>query len=127
MLIGAFDHDEDNAKHLEARKTVRSLMQDSEITIAITPLIRYEVLRKVTRVSPQQMQEILDGFESFDIDKTISDRASEIWRKGQQSWENKEKRNFDIFHYSVSDVLNLEWVSNDRDLKNIEKIAKSCI
>ncbi|MDO4699278.1 MAG: hypothetical protein Q4A69_01140 [Moraxella sp.] len=45
ILIGAFDGDLDNEKHQRAKNLFKELLKDDDVRIAITPLIRYEVLR----------------------------------------------------------------------------------
>ena len=80
LLIGAFDHDAENTKHIESKQIVESLLLDNTVKIAITPLIRYEVLRGVRRVPTEQMVEILNDFEEFGITDIEGNRASEIYR-----------------------------------------------
>ena len=101
MLIGAFDTDENNPDHLNSRKIVTELIEDSNVQIAITPLIRYEVLRGVKRISREKMQTVLNGFESFEI-------------------------NADIAYQSADIFYELELLSNDKDIQKIANFANNC-
>lgn len=127
LLIGAFDHDSTNSKHIESKQVVESLLLDSSVKIAITPLIRYEVLRGVRRISVSQMEEILNDFEEFEITDVEGNEASRIYRAAIDQGKKIDKRSFDIFHYVVAQIRQLEWQSLDSDLPKIEAIAKFTI
>lgn len=127
LLIGAFDHDTTNPKHIESKQIVESLLLDNNVKIAITPLIRYEVLRGVRRVPRAQMVEILNDFEEFEITDVEGNRASDIYRIALTKHQKLDKRSFDVFHYVVAEIRNLEWKSQDNDLSKIANIAKPII
>lgn len=127
LLIGAFDHDDTNTKHIESKKIVESLLLDVNVKIAITPLIRYEVLRGVRRVSTEQMVEILNDFEEFEITDVEGNRASEIYRLAFSQNQKLDKRSFDVFHYVVAEIRDLKWMSQDSDLSKIASLAKPII
>lgn len=126
MLIGAFDTDENNPQHLQAKEEVIALLNDETIQVAITPLIRYEVLRGIKRISQDRMQAILNQFESFEISAEVANKSAEIFHKIPSSADLNDvqrknyKHNFDIIHYTVSELYQLELLSKDSD---IEKIA----
>ena len=117
LLIGAFDHDKDNPKHIEAKSIVTELLNYDKVKIAITPLIRYEVLRGVKRIAVNEMQAILDDFQEFEITDKEGNFASQIYRLAKKQ---TNKHNFDIFHYAVSKIRQLEWQSLDSDFSTLE-------
>ena len=127
LLIGAFDHDISNAKHIESKQIVESLLLDNDVKIAITPLIRYEVLRGVRRVPIESMVEILNDFVEFEITDVEGNRASEIYRLAISKDQKLDKRSFDLFHYVVAEIRDLEWMSQDNDLSKIASLAKPII
>ncbi len=127
LLIGAFDHDSKNTKHIESKQIVESLLLDSDVKIAITPLIRYEVLRGVRRVPIEKMVDILNDFEEFEITDVEGNRASEIYRLAIAQEQKLDKRSFDVFHYVVAEIRDLEWMSQDNDLSKIANLAKPII
>lgn len=127
LLIGAFDHDNANPKHIESKQIVEDLLLDDKVKIAITPLIRYEVLRGVRRVSTEQMVEILNDFEEFEITDIEGNRASEIYRLAFAKNQKLDKRSFDVFHYVVAEIRDLKWMSQDTDLSKIASLAKPII
>lgn len=126
MLIGAFDHDANNPQHVAAKKQVKQLLSNNNIKIAITPLIRYEVLRGVRRISFADMQAILNDFEEFEITDIESTLASKIYRLGLASKPlvKLDKRSFDVFHYAVAKTQNLQLNSFDGDLTTIDNLYK---
>lgn len=127
LLIGAFDHDDTNEKHIESKKIVESLLLNDSVKIAITPLIRYEILRGVRRVPTEQMVQILNDFEEFEITDVEGNRASDIYRLALVKNQKLDKRSFDVFHYVVAEIRDLEWMSQDNDLSKIANLAKPII
>lgn len=124
LLIGAFDHDASNPQHLDARAQVEALLRDDTLKIAITPLIRYEVLRGVKQVSTEVMQSILNDFEEFEITDIEANRAAKIYHLARQGGEKLDKHSFDVFHYVVAEIRDLELLSqNVKDFAKIERIA----
>lgn len=121
ILVGAFDTDFNNEKHLQARQLVSELLQDESVKIAITPLIRYEVLRGVKNIAFDEMKNILDDFVEFAITDKIGNSASELYKI---SPKQSNKHNFDIFHYTVSRVHNLELKTLDKDFSSYNELIK---
>lgn len=124
LLIGAFDHDKDNPKHVEARSIVVELMRDKSKIIAITPLIRYEVLRGVKHIAVEDMQDILDDFAEFEITDIEGNKAAEIYRIAKCEDIKLDKRSFDVFHYVVAKVRDLDWQSYDKDWTQIDSLCQ---
>lgn len=127
LLIGAFDHNPSNIKHVESKRIVEDLLLSDKVKIAITPLIRYEVLRGVRRVPTEQMVKILNDFEEFEITDVEGNRASDIYRLALVQNQKLDKRSFDVFHYVVAEIRDLEWMSQDNDLSKIANLAKPII
>lgn len=132
IIIGAFDSDDkSNENHQKAKQIVRTLAKDDSIKFAITPLIRYEVLRGLKNISVDTMQAILNDFENFEINQEIAVKSAEIFHKIPSSVNLDElqrknyKHNFDIFHYVVSQVYALEFESYDSDIEKIRNFAQS--
>ncbi len=77
LLIAALDHEGtsiEDAK-VKARHILSELMSDSNVAVAITPLIRYEVLRGIdlkNAVGYRHVKEALDNFMEFDITRAMS-------------------------------------------------------
>lgn len=129
MLIGA---DENNPQHLDAKQKVMALLNDNNVQVAITPLIRYEVLRGVKQISQSKMQEILSKFESFEISAEVANKSAEIFHQLPNTvylndiQRKNYKHNFDIIHYAVSDLYQLELLSKDSDIEKIANFAQNC-
>ncbi|MDR1229557.1 MAG: PIN domain-containing protein [Azoarcus sp.] len=126
MLISAFDHDPTNPAHVQARKELRALLADSEVSVAITPLVSFEVLRKPTRVSPTELEAKLNRFQNLKIGKPEAHRAAELFRLArdnkQYKRENLERLSFDIFHCVCAESNDLEIVSKDGDIPFIQQL-----
>jgi len=116
ILIAVIDGKDDNPNHIEAKQKFNDLIAQNA-TIAITPLIRYEVLRGVKRIAVNEMQAILDDFQEFEITDKEGNFASQIYRLAKKQ---TNKHNFDIFHYAVSKIRQLEWQSLDSDFSTLE-------
>lgn len=130
-LVYLADKDADPAKRAEVLQDLEQKLTEEETAFVLTPLIRYEVLRGVAWDNPDKLEEILnviEQFESLDITKSVSDLARDLYRFDvYQSLENKqpknfEKRKFDMFHYAVASVNNIELLSKDTDVKAIEQL-----
>lgn len=130
LLIAAFDVTSTTSeeKRTHARTTLSHLLSDNEVALAITPLIRYEVLRGVAWLNPENYQDlknILSAFTEFDISREVSELAADLYRfdkhQAEQKNENKnlEKRKFDIFHLACSKCNHLELASQDTDIAKL--------
>ena len=135
-LIYLADKDADPAKRAEVLQDLEQKLTEEETAFVLTPLIRYEVLRGVAWDNPDKLEEILnviEQFESLDITKSVSDLARDLYRFDvYQSLENKqpknfEKRKFDMFHYTVASVNNIELLSKDTDIKAIEQLHQEMV
>jgi len=131
VLIGAYEPMAGNEQHASAGLLMRSLLKDPDIKLAITPLIRYEVLRGMRRVTVEKMNSTLNGFFEFEVGAADAIRAVEIYRlfKSKDTSVDTpnaspiDKRKFDVFHYVCAERNNLEIVSLDSDIGKIKKLV----
>lgn len=133
ILISALDsqiHTEVTQKEIE---TFSELIKNPDISLVITPLIRYEVLRGIEKNEVQRhesIENILDGFTEISIDRKISDLSTKLYVYHKFEVENnggtmnENKRNFDYFHFATAKIYDLELMSNDGGFPTIEKIYK---
>jgi predicted nucleic acid-binding protein len=124
MLIGTFDHDPNNSRHVEARKDFRALLADENVDLVITPLVSYEVLRKPTRVSPADLEAKLSRIQSLPIREEEACRAAELFRLAESKNMNLDKRSFDLFHCVCAEVNGLEVASQDPHIKTIKDLIR---
>lgn len=106
-------------------------MRDETIAVAITPLIRYEVLRGIGWQENErydELQDLLGDFEEFDIDREVSELAANLYRfdveqsKINNIPRNFEKRKFDMFHFASAVCNNLELSSQDSDIAKLRQL-----
>ncbi|MDR0378509.1 MAG: PIN domain-containing protein [Candidatus Accumulibacter sp.] len=129
MLIGAFDHDPANAEHVRARAELRALLSDPDVTLAITPLVSFEVLRKPTRTGPAELESRLDTFRNFPVSGAEARRAAEVFRlfstaRGKPERRNLEKLSMDIFYCACLELNHLEPRSRDGDIPGILQLMR---
>ena len=134
ILINALDDRGEFARQLvqKAKDKLNSLMADNTVSLIITPLIRYEVLRGVSgHEKNQKISSVLDDFNEIEIDRSISDLATKLYIHHSDTVKNaggtmsENKRKFDYFHVATAKVNNLEIMSEDSDITMIEDIYKS--
>ena len=129
LLIAALDHEGtsiEDAK-VKARHILSELMSDSNVAVAITPLIRYEVLRGIdlkNAVGYRHVKEALDNFMEFDITRAMSERAAELFRRHQAEQRGSDtisvdKRRFDAFHVATASLLGMELRSEDNGIRRL--------
>lgn len=124
LLIGAFEAEDGNEQHAQAQVRLRALLQDPDVKLAITPLIRYEVLRGARRVSAEQLDARLNAFQEFDVRGADARRAAEIYRRAQQQGTALDKRKFDVFHWVCAELNQLEIHSADGDIEKIRNLVQ---
>lgn len=118
---------------------LKDLLSNPDVALAITPLIRYEVLRGAKdKFEYQTLESILEEFEEFDINKDIGELSACIFKnrfeslKANQSEKQKEainmlKRSFDICHFASAKCNKLEFLSNDDDIEKYKSIYNDII
>jgi predicted nucleic acid-binding protein len=125
LIIAAFD-----GNNPEAKNQLAGLLNDENVAFAISPLIRYEVLRGVFFSDNEKydyLKAILNGFEEFDISRDIAALSSHLFRFSQSKKEDGKnalvnKRSFDVFHLATAKCNELELCSNDGDLSKLENL-----
>ena len=132
MIVAAFDEAGSTSEEMKAsaKAELAGLLNDDEVVLVITPLIRYEVLRGIAWAEPEKlkaMKQILNAFLELDIERKVSELASDLFRLDDSQVENPSdrninKRNFDIFHFAVSKHHGLDLVSNDRHMPQLETL-----
>ena len=133
MLIGVFDGDDENEKHVEARREFEALTDDPEVEFVVTPLVRYEFLRGVrrsgaaeTEAALLEMKAALDDFGQSEIRKNIGDRAAELFQLAKNKGVDLDKRSFDLFHCVCAEAYGWELVSQDTHIQTIQKLIQEC-
>ena len=136
-LIRAFDGDPKNPDDLQVLKELQQLNDDPEIELlAITPLIRYEVLRGIRRDSPGRLKEAiteleaqLGVFDELQVTAEVARLAADVYRyvqtqkvKHDKPFLDLLKRGFDLLHCACADIYGLDIVSNDKHIKQIQKL-----
>lgn len=124
MLIGAFDAEPGNEAHFKARERLQTLLQDAEVKLAISPLIRYEVMRGAKNVPFEQLQAILNDFHEFDVRARDAERAAELFQAARRQGLSLDKRAFDLFHCVCAELNQLEFESNDGDVSKIQNLIR---
>lgn len=130
-LIYLYNSNEDQTKRQEVLKDLEKILDNNDSRFAITPLIRYEVLRGIKWEDPEKLQafeEILKQFQSFEIRDEIADLARDLYRFDRYQAQknnipkNLEKRKFDMFHYATAHIEQLEILSEDGHLEDIQTL-----
>lgn len=129
-LIYLADPDADKIKKKEVLQDLSQKLQDDNVTLFLTPLIRYEVLRGVKWndfAKLEQLKKALMPFQSIDINDDIADLARNLYRldkANQQKGSNKiiEKYQLDMFHFATAKENNLQILSKDRDMLAIQNL-----
>lgn len=129
ILIAILDYNADNKNHQKAKKLYGELKNNNSV-IAITSLIRYEVLRGVKSKTIEQAQNFLDDFVEFEITDNEANPSAKIFHAMPKTEELDElqkknyKHNFDIFHYVVAKIYDLKLINvNEKDFIKIEKFV----
>ncbi len=125
-------NDEDNQNKKETLEQIRTILEDDNSRLFVTPLIAYEFLRKTDWENKKELEElknIIQEFEILDITNDIANLASDLYRfdvyeSKQNKEKNFDKRNFDIFHFATAKLNNLELLSKDKHIEGLEKMYK---
>lgn len=124
MLIGALEPEPGNDAHARAKAELARLVADTDVKLAITPLIRYEVLRGVRRVSSDKMEEALNSFQEFEVRGAEARRAAELYRLAKNKGMDLSKRSFDLFHCVCAEANGLEILAQDGDIPKIQQLIQ---
>lgn len=125
ILISAFDAEEGHPQDGLAYRRVMAWLDDPDVRLTTTPLILYEVLRGVQRVSPDELEERLAGFQVVSVHGPDGIRAAELFRFAKNEGVSLDKRSFDLFHCVCAESNRLEFESQDGDIPKIKDLMKS--
>ena len=125
LLIGALEPEDGNAQHQQAGERLRQMLVDPGVKLAISPLIRFEVLRGVRRKLPVELEAVLNGFQEFEVRSEDARRAAEIFRLANLKGKPLDKRTFDVFHFVCAELNNLEFNSQDGDIPRIRELLNA--
>jgi predicted nucleic acid-binding protein len=125
MLIGALDGEEGNPANEANRARFLQLLEDDEVRLAVSPLITYEFLRGLKKVSLEEIEAVLNDFQKFDIKEEHARLAAEVFRIAKDQGSAIHKKNFDIFHCVCAELHQLEMESQDADIVRIQKLIKA--
>lgn len=128
LLEGKFD--ENDGELLQSLKNLRDEIALDNVEIVTTSLIRYEFLRYfawgVEDDKVEQYTEVMNQFTTIDISQDVSDLATNLYRLDKFEAENAninkniDKRQFDIFHFATAKVNDIELLSNDKHLPQMQ-------
>lgn len=125
LLIGALDGDPSNEQHQAAEQRLAEYLEDPNVRLAITPLIRYEVLRGMKLADISKLNAMLNQFEEIDIRAAMAFRAAELFSIAQNANNQAiklNKRTFDLFHCVCAELNGLEINSQDGDIPKIKEL-----
>ncbi len=115
---------------IEKLTDLLTLINDDNVELAITPLLRYEFLRKfgwqVENEDFDKFKAAVEEFTWLDISKEVTDLATNLYRLDKYESEtqgiakNLEKRKFDVFHFATAKINGIELLSNDKHIGQME-------
>lgn len=133
-LLEGKNIDENDHDLIERLTQLLALVNDDNVELVITPLLRYEFLRKFAwqRESEDfnQFKQAIEEFTWLDISKEVTDLATNLYRLDKYESEkngiakNLEKRKFDVFHFATAKVNGIELLSNDKHISQLEDLYK---
>lgn len=139
LLIRAFDGDPGNDEDMRALGEIQRLNDDPEVELlAITPLIRFEVLRGIRRDSPAELKEAItrldaqldNYFADIQITSEVARLAADVYRYVQaqrtrdstQSFLDLRRHGFDLLHCACADIFGLQIISQDAHIPKIQQL-----
>lgn len=125
LLIGALDGEDGNGVHDDSLATYAALAADPDVKFAISPLIRYEVLRGLDEGDVEAVNAILNDMKEFEVRGQEAVRAADVFRKARQTDIRLDKRAFDVFHCVCAEINELEMLSKDRHVEQIQNLMKA--
>ncbi len=124
-------YDAMKAKRKTIRAEIRALLQDPEVALSISPLLRYEVLQGVEWLDTERHNTLasqLDGLESFNLTHEVATLAADLMRinlhEGKERNEQRKphKLAFDALHFALAEHYRLEFRSdNQKDIDKLER------
>ena len=133
-LIGLLEgkSDGNDTELLQNLKDLRSEIASNNVEVVITPLIRYEFLRyflwETQENEVKKYINVMNGLTTLDISQDVADLAADLYRldkfEASKNNVNKniDKRQFDIFHFATAKINDIELLSNDKHLPQLEDL-----
>ncbi|WP_201558189.1 type II toxin-antitoxin system VapC family toxin [Psychrobacter sp. 72-O-c] len=131
-LLEGKNIDENDANLIERLTDLLALVNDDNVELVITPLLRYEFLRKFGWQTESEdfvkLKAAVEEFTWLDISKDVTDLATNLYRLDKYESENKgisknlEKRKLDVFHFATAKINGIELLSNDKHIGQIEEL-----
>lgn len=121
--------DENDTNLIERLTDLLALINDDNVELVITPLLRYEFLRKFGQNENEDFHKFRAAVEEFtwlDISKDVTDLATNLYRLDKHEADSKgilknlEKRKFDVFHFATAKINGIELLSNDKHIDQME-------
>lgn len=117
---------------IERLTNLLALINDDNVELAITPLLRYEFLRKFGWQAENEdfdkFKAAVEEFTWLDISKDVTDLATNLYRLDKYESETKgiaknlEKRKFDVFHFATAKINGIELLSNDKHIAQMQEL-----
>lgn len=124
--------DEDDEQLIERLTDLLVLINDDNVELVITPLLRYEFLRKFAWQTESddfnKFKEAVEEFTWLDITKDVTDLSIDLYRLDKHEADsegikkNLEKRKFDVFHFATAKINGIELLSNDKHISQLEAL-----
>jgi predicted nucleic acid-binding protein len=134
LLIAALDQNGTTSELLRQSATAKltTYLENPDIRLVITPLIRYEVLRGLSWQDAEgynNLKQVLDGFTEIDKNRNVSELAANLFRFDRTTnagaQRNVEKRKFDVFHLACAKIHGLDLASQDTDIASLQSLFDS--
>lgn len=126
--------DENDDNLIEQLTDLLALINDDNVELVITPLLRYEFLRKFSWQAESEdfnkFKAAVEEFTWLDISKDVTDLATNLYRLDKHEAESKgveknlEKRKFDVFHFATAKINGIELLSNDKHIAQMEELYR---
>ena len=130
-LLEGKNIDENDTNLIERLTDLLALINDDNVELVITPLLRYEFLRKFGQNESEDFNKFRSAVEEFtwlDISKDVTDLATNLYRLDKHEADSKgipknlEKRKFDVFHFATAKINGIELLSNDKHIDQMEDL-----
>ncbi|MDI9335099.1 MAG: hypothetical protein QM533_12070 [Cytophagales bacterium] len=94
------------------------------IRLAITPLIRFELLKsgKLNEERIKELERALSQFEELEIGNAEATFAAALFRYAEQTGKKLDRNKFDVFHFASATINRFELDSTDGDIEKIRAI-----
>lgn len=134
LLIAVFDQSGTTSELLRQTATAKltTYLENPDIKLVITPLIRYEVLRGLSWQDAEgynNLKQVLDGLTEIDVNRNVSELAANLFRFDRAvnagAQRNVEKRKFDVFHLACAKCHGLDLASQDTDIASLQSLFDS--